>query len=510
MKTGVLIIGNGIAGLSTALFLAESSPSLSVTLLDKSLEEECNTKYAQGGMAAVLDQEKDSFSFHIEDTFLAGQGLSKPAVVQKVVRKAPEIIRHLENWGVDFDKNPDGTFALGLEGGHSQHRIVHRKDHTGMEIHSKLLSKIADHPQIRRITHTASVDLLTTDWQGEIYCQGVTALDWQDQHLYSIYADVVVLATGGLGQLFLHTTNPKVATGDGPAMAIRAGAKVGGLQYVQFHPTAIYDEHSPKSLLITEAIRGAGAYVLDHSGERFLFKGTPKGELATRDIVSGLIFQELERSGKPYVFLDARHLGQEYLLAHFPQVHENCRQYGYDLGHDLIPIAPAAHYHCGGIAVDHKGRTSIKNLYAVGECASTGLHGANRLASNSLSEAMVFAETIAKSILKDKDCEKPAFDSEKKEDHILAGNRCIPSEELNQTLFDLKRIMTAALVNPKETSIDDAEGLRFIADARKRIAELSEGKNMDLKTLELNNLLTVGERLLLSIERKETLRHPSA
>lgn len=504
METGVLIIGNGIAGLSTALFLAESSPSLPITLLDKSLEEECNTKYAQGGMAAVLDQEKDSFSFHIEDTFLAGQGLSEPAVVRKVVHKAPEIIHHLEKWGIDFDKNPDGTFALGLEGGHSQHRIVHRKDHTGMEIHSKLLSKIADHPNIKRITHTASVDLLTAEWKGENYCQGITAFDLQNQHLYPIYADVVVLATGGLGQLFLHTTNPKVATGDGPAMAIRAGVKTDGLEYVQFHPTAIYDKHSPKSLLITEAIRGAGAYVLDHSGERFLFQGTPKGELATRDIVSGLIFQELERSGKPYVFLDARHLGQEYLFSHFPQVYENCRQYGYDLSHDLIPIAPAAHYHCGGIAVDHKGRTSIKNLYAVGECASTGLHGANRLASNSLSEAMVFAETIAKSILKDKDCEKPLFNFEKKEDLTLVGNMCIPSEELNHRLFDLKRVMTAALVKPKETSRDYAEGLRFIADARKRIAEAVEDKNMNLETLELNNLLTVAERLLLTMEEKQS------
>src|SRR5690606_28610402 len=196
MKTGVLIIGNGIAGLSTALFLAESSPGLPITLLDKSLEEECNTKYAQGGMAAVLDKGGDSFSSHIEDTFLAGQGLSQPSVVRKVVRKAPIIIQDLVNWGVTFDKNPDGTFALGLEGGHSHHRIVHRKDHTGMEIHSKLLAKLPDYPQITRITHTASIDLLTKEWKGSKYCQGVKALNWQGEYIHAIYAHVVVLATG--------------------------------------------------------------------------------------------------------------------------------------------------------------------------------------------------------------------------------------------------------------------------------------------------------------------------
>lgn len=507
MKTGVLIIGNGIAGLSTALFLAESSPGLPITLLDKSLEEECNTKYAQGGMAAVLDKEEDSFSSHIEDTFLAGQGLSQPSVVRKVVRKAPKIIQDLENWGVTFDKNPDGTFALGLEGGHSHHRIVHRKDHTGMEIHSKLLAKLPDYPQITRITHTASIDLLTKEWKGEKYCQGVKVLNWQDGYVHAIYAHVVVLATGGSGQLFLHTTNPKVATGDGPAMAIRAGAAVEGLQYVQFHPTAIYDADSPKSLLITEAIRGDGAYVLNHQLERFLFKGTPKGELATRDVVSKLIFQELEKSGKPYVFLDARHLGQDYLLSHFPQVYENCEQYGFDLSKDLIPIAPAAHYHCGGIAVDRKGRTSLKNLYAVGECASTGLHGANRLASNSLSEAMVFAKSIAKNILADWDSEKPPFKAEPNPTPVfLPGQTTLPPETLKDILFALKTMMTTALINIGDDPSNYVDELEFIADAKNRIANGEE--NLNLEVLELSNLLTVGETILLTL-KAEAIPRPN-
>ena len=501
MKTGVLIIGNGIAGLSTALFLAQSSPGLPITLLDKSREEECNTKYAQGGMAAVLDKEEDSFSSHIEDTFLAGQGLSQPSVVRKVVRRAPKIIHDLENWGVTFDKNPDGTFALGLEGGHSHHRIVHRKDHTGMEIHNKLLAKLPTYPQINRITHTASIDLLTTEWNGKKYCQGVKVLNWKDEYIHSIYAHVVVLATGGLGQLFLHTTNPKVATGDGPAMAIRAGAAVEGLQYVQFHPTAIYDEHSPKSLLITEAIRGDGAFVLNHKFERFLLDGTPKGELATRDVVSRLIFQELEKSEKPYVFLDARHLGRDYLLSHFPQVWENCAQYGYDLSKDLIPIAPAAHYHCGGIAVDRKGRTSVKNLYAVGECASTGLHGANRLASNSLSEAMVFAKSIAKHIITDWNSDKPPYGPEINDNFISEPEKTpLSSDELGNILSNLKKIMTSALVNPMGSPTGYTKELEFIVNAKKRIADAG-GENLNLEVLELDNLLTVGENILFTLKK---------
>lgn len=390
IETDILIVGTGLAGLALAKYISENNSNLQITLLSKTSIDKCNTYYAQGGIAVVHDFIKDSYEKHIEDTLKSGKGLCDELVVKKVVEQAPKRLKELLNWGIELDKNNSGELELGLEGGHSQKRIVHHKDKTGYEIETKLISLIENLPNLSIRTSFFVTDLITKNKT----CIGIIGFDDKNEPT-TIYARATVLATGGSGQVFGVTSNPFVSTGDGIAMANRAGAKLNKMRYIQFHPTALYEPDKSQAFLITEAIRGSGGHILNTKKERFVFNYHPNGELATRDIVSKAITEEMKNENVKHVWLDVRHLPIEEFQLKFPKVYSYCSEQGFDLTKDLIPIAPAAHYQCGGIDVDNKGVTSIKQLYAIGECSHTGLHGANRLASNSLLEAMVYSHSLA-------------------------------------------------------------------------------------------------------------------
>jgi len=401
LKTDFLVIGSGIAGLSFALLVSQHFRDKSVLIITKSTKSESNTKYAQGGIATVLNKRTDSFDQHIADTLKAGDGLCDPEVVKMVVEEGPKRLRKLIDWGVQFDQNPDGKFNLVLEGGHSQHRILHHKDITGYEIERALLSTVKKKDNIQIIENHFAIDFLTehqvekrklSSGEKSINCFGAYALDINNDQVITIGAKVTMLATGGSGQVYRNTTNPQIATGDGVAMAYRAKVKISEVELIQFHPTSLFQEpkESP-SFLISEAVRGFGAILRDRRGNRFMHKYDSREELASRDIVTRAIDTELKASGDQYVYLDCTHLDYGDFMCHFPNITEKCSSLGIDVRKDYIPVVPAAHYICGGINIDKNGLTSIKQLYTCGECSRTGLHGANRLASNSLLEALVYS-----------------------------------------------------------------------------------------------------------------------
>jgi L-aspartate oxidase len=405
MQTDFLVIGSGIAGLTYALKVAEACPDKKVTILTKTQSDETNTKYAQGGIAGVMDMDKDSFEKHIEDTLIAGDGLCNRTVVEIVVKEGVERIKEIIDWGAQFDKAPDGDFKLGKEGGHSEFRILHHKDVTGKEMERALLEAIKRKPNIELISHCFVVDIITQHHLGylitkstpDIECYGVYVLNLSTNKIEKILAAITLLATGGNGQVYRTTTNPSIATGDGVAMVYRAKGRIENMEFIQFHPTALYEPAiRGYSFLITEAVRGDGGILRNHNGEAFMERYDTRKDLAPRDIVARAIDNEMKVAGTENVFLDCRHFGKEKFIEHFPNIYEKCLSIGIDITQHLIPVAPAAHYSCGGIKTDEHARTSIKNLYAAGECASTGLHGANRLASNSLLEAMVFAHRAYK------------------------------------------------------------------------------------------------------------------
>ncbi len=398
-QTDVLIIGSGIAGLSFAIKLAKRFPDQSITVITKADDSESNTKYAQGGIAVVLDELSDSFQKHIDDTLRAGDGLCDREVVELVVREGPKRLKEIIEWGVEFDQDAHGNLALGREGGHTAKRIIHYKDVTGLQIEKSLLWQVSMLPNINLLSHHFSIDLITehhfkhkiSQPQPGISCYGAYVMDQRTCKIDKYVSKVTLLATGGSGQVYRTTTNPLIATGDGVAMAYRAMAKVKDMEFIQFHPTALFAQDDNPSFLITEAIRGHGAFLRSKDGERFMFKYDDRAELASRDIVAQAIDNELITSGDDCVYLDCTHIPKEEFIAHFPNIYEKCLRKGIDTSTQWIPVVPAAHYQCGGIEADVFGRTSITNLYACGECACTGLHGANRLASNSLLEAIVFA-----------------------------------------------------------------------------------------------------------------------
>lgn len=400
MQTDILVIGSGIAGLTYALKVAGDCPDKKVTIFTKTISDETNTKYAQGGIAGVWDNEHDSFEKHIEDTLIAGDGLCNEKVVEIVVKEGVERIREIIDWGAKFDKEPDGDYALGKEGGHSEFRILHHKDVTGREMERALLEAIKAQPNIEVITHCFVVDIITQHHLGylvtkaapDIECFGVYALNLRTQKIDTVLASITLLATGGNGQVYRTTTNPVIATGDGVAMAYRAKGRIENMEFIQFHPTALFESGlRGQAFLITEAVRGDGGILRNSEGEAFMERYDERKDLAPRDIVARAIDNEMKRTGTEHVWLDCRHMDKEKFVHHFPNIYEKCLSLGIDITKDMIPVAPAAHYSCGGIKTDEWARTSIKHLYAAGECASTGLHGANRLASNSLLEAMVFA-----------------------------------------------------------------------------------------------------------------------
>lgn len=399
MKTDFLIIGSGIAGLTYALKTAKQFPEKSVAIITKTQADETNTKYAQGGIAGVWDESRDSYEKHIEDTLIAGDGLCNREIVEIVVTEGPERIKEIIAYGAQFDKNELGAYSLGKEGGHSENRILHHKDVTGKEMERALLSQLNALPNIQLLNHCFVVDLLTQHHLGYLVtkstldttCYGVYVLNLHINKIETIAAKIILLATGGCGQAYRTTTNPKIATGDGIAMVYRAKGKIENMEFIQFHPTALFEPGVSPSFLITEAVRGDGGILRNKYGEAFMEKYDSRKDLAPRDIVARAIDNEMKRNGTEHVFLDCTHMDKQQFVHHFPNIYEKCLSIGIDVTKQFIPVAPAAHYSCGGIKTDEWGRTSIKNLYACGECASTGLHGANRLASNSLLEAMVFA-----------------------------------------------------------------------------------------------------------------------
>jgi len=407
-KTDFLVIGSGIAGLYFAIKIAERFPKKTVHIITKSDESESNTKYAQGGMAVVIDKVEDSFTKHIEDTMRAGGGINNREIVEMVVHEGPERLKELIDWGARFDLNAEGDIKLGREGGHTEHRIVHHKDITGFELEQTLLKKVDQLSNISMNQHCFAIDLITehhlgkeVHLDGEIHCLGAYVLNQETNQIETIISRFTLMATGGVGQVYQTTTNPIIATGDGVAMAYRAKAHISQMQFIQFHPTALYEPGVSPAFLISEAVRGFGAHLINHLGKRFVFEYDDRGELASRDIVAKAIDSELKRSGEEHVYLDCTHLDAEEFKNQFPNIYEKCMGLGIDTSKNKIPVVPAAHYLCGGIDIDKNGRTSVKQLYACGEVSCTGLHGANRLASNSLLEAVVYAHRISKDMSKE-------------------------------------------------------------------------------------------------------------
>ncbi len=399
LKTDILIIGSGIAGLTSAVKLARRFPDQTITILTKANTDETNTKYAQGGIAVVNDLEHDSFQKHIEDTLVAGDGLCNPHIVEIVVKEGPERVNEIIEWGTKFDKDVEGGFMRGKEGGHSEFRILHHKDITGVEMERALIEEAKKHPNIQIHNHWFVVDIITQHHLGylvtrstpDITCYGVYALNLTNNNIEKILSKVTLMSTGGAGQVYRTTTNPRIATGDGIAMVYRAKGRIENMEFIQFHPTALYEAGVSPSFLITEAVRGDGGILRNKNGEAFMPNYDPRADLAPRDVVARAIDSEMKKAGTEHVYLDCRHMDPEKFKNHFPNIYAKCASIGIDALQQLIPVAPAAHYCCGGIKTDDQGRSSIINLYACGECSSTGLHGANRLASNSLLEALVFA-----------------------------------------------------------------------------------------------------------------------
>lgn len=395
-----LVIGSGIAGLTYALKVAQHYPDKQIVVITKSTPDETNTKYAQGGVAVVNDLENDSFEKHIEDTLIAGDGLCNKDVVEIVVKEGPARVQEIIDWGAQFDKDEEGDYKRGKEGGHSEFRIMHHKDVTGLELERALLEAIQRLPNINVIHHCFVIDIITQHHLGylvtkstpDICCYGVYVLNERNNRIEKILSKITLLATGGNGQVYRTTTNPSIATGDGVAMVYRAKGRIENMEFIQFHPTALYEVGKRgQAFLITEAVRGDGGILRNINGEAFMERYDPRKDLAPRDIVARAIDNEMKITGTEHVYLDCRHIPIENFKEHFPNIYEKCLSIGIDVTQNMIPVSPAAHYSCGGIKTDEWGRSSIQNLYACGECSSTGLHGANRLASNSLLEAMVFA-----------------------------------------------------------------------------------------------------------------------
>jgi L-aspartate oxidase len=494
MKTDVLIIGSGIAGLTLAIKVARSSPDRRVVIVTKKGLLESNTNLAQGGIAVALNGHDDSFEKHIEDTLRAGDGLCERAVVEKVVRDAPQRLQELADWGIEFDKDENGKVQLGREGGHSENRIVHHKDVTGNFVAERLVRQVQRLKNIRVLTDHFAIDLVTRRERlsGKTACTGAVVFDVTGKRRRSIVSRVTVLATGGAGQVYASTTNPLVATGDGVAMAFRAGARVSDMEFIQFHPTAFYSEDENPCFLISEAVRGFGGYLRGKNGERFVLKHDNRGELASRDIVSKAIHQEMLHDGVKSVYLDCRHLEQAQFRKHFPNIYDHCLSKGLDVAEELIPVAPAAHYICGGVDTDISGLTSLKNLYACGECARTGLHGANRLASNSLLEALVFAHQIFLSV--DSSIDAIRMPSE----YVIyrLPNRAAPRDEWVASVRKSVRAMmsnAAGIVRSTSALLDASRKLRIIGAQLNELYSVSQHQ-VDIG--ELRNIVQVSQLIV--------------
>ena len=502
MKTDIIVIGSGVAGLTFAIKVAEARPDVSIMVITKEDRNISNTAKAQGGIAVVLDRIQDSFELHIQDTLKAGRNLNDPKVVEMVISQAPERLLELIGWGTSFDAAGSGELALGLEGGHSRRRIVHHRDLTGWEIQRKLLEKANSLKNISFVDHYFVTDLEID--ASEAKCTGVKILNKKTGQLHNLASKITFLATGGSGVLFGNTTNPSVATGDGVAMAWRAGAEVKDMNFIQFHPTALYEENKNALFLISEAVRGYGAYLVNHKGNRFVFKSDTRGELATRDVVSAAIVKELKSSGESHVYLDCRHLDFEDFVKEFPTIVSYCSNLGIDIRVDLIPVVPAAHYQCGGIKVDQKARTNIRNLFASGECAHTGLHGANRLASNSLLEALVFSHEASKVVLEELDSiEVPKL---KKQNVLLRHEEECDDDIILSLKTRLNEIMTYDLLQTasKREKTEAFEQLQLLQDMLENYPPFNSGTVLfhELRNMVQTSILILRDAIDMHFSKK--------
>ncbi|WDN87779.1 L-aspartate oxidase [Desulfosarcina sp. BuS5] len=525
IKTDFLIIGSGVAGLSFALKVAEFG---SVALVTKKDVEDSNTQRAQGGIASVFG-DMDSFDLHIQDTLASGDGLCSVEVVEMVVKNGPSRIRELIDLGVRFnisgnnsDDNASCDLDLGREGGHSEKRIVHAQDMTGREVENVLVDHARNHKNITLYENHIAIDLITCSTRmkrglitttHEDFCCGAYVLDRESGQVITFSASITLLATGGAGKVYLYTSNPDVATGDGIAMGYRAGATVANLEFVQFHPTCLFHPDA-KNFLISEAVRGEGAVLIDSAGRPFMEKYDPLKDLACRDVVARAIDTELKQSGSDSVFLDISHKDSGFVKERFPNLYRKCLTFGIDMSSEPIPVVPAAHYMCGGVVTDMFGRTDIKRLYAVGETACTGLHGANRLASNSLSEALVYADKAAKQALheiKTKDFtstpEPPQWD----ETGTIHSDECIM---VSHNWDEIRRFMWNYVgIVRSNKRLDRAR--RRIENIQKEILAYYWDFKVAPDLIELRNIATVAELIIkCAMHRKEsrglhyTLQYP--
>ncbi|MEE9438606.1 MAG: L-aspartate oxidase [Saprospiraceae bacterium] len=498
MKTDILVIGAGVAGLTFAIKMAEKRPGLKITVLTKTNKEESNTRYAQGGVAAVWDLDKDNHEKHIADTLDAGDGLCDENVVRMVIEEGPLMVKEIIEWGTRFDKNKEGKYDLGMEGGHSENRILHYKDLTGWEIQRCLNEKVKTFSNVTFLEHYFALDLITQHHLGRnltrlndnIECYGTYALNKETKEIDTFLARMTVLCTGGAGQIYKSTTNPTIATGDGLAMVYRAKGRLANMEFIQFHPTSLYNPVGENpSFLVSEAVRGFGAILKTSDGKEFMQKYDPRKSLAPRDIVARAIDKEMKERGDDFVYLDCTHMDKEAFYNHFPTIYDKCKSIGIDPMTDLIPVVPACHYTCGGVLVDKSGITTIKNLYAAGECTCSGLHGANRLASNSLLEGLVYGNRVAIDMLKKID--SVDFNNDIPDWNAKGTTLPIELVLLTQSWKELKEIMSA-YVGIVRTEVRLKRAMDRLWLLYRETEELYSTSIVSPQITELRNLITIG------------------
>jgi L-aspartate oxidase len=504
LDTPVLVIGSGIAGLMASLKLARTQE---VILVTKRQADVSSSNWAQGGISCVMDPE-DSFEAHIEDTLGTGSGLCDEDAVRDIILGGPDGIRALEEFGVHFERKNEepAAYDLGREGGHTHRRVLHAGDITGQAIIRSLVQAAMEHPRITVMENAMAIDLVTTGWlnvNGENTCIGAYFLETVRNEVFAIRARHTVLATGGACKVYLYTSNPDVATGDGIAMAWRAGLPVKNMEMIQFHPTCLFHRNA-KSFLISEAVRGEGGVLVNHRGRPFVEKFDPRGSLAPRDIVARAIDHEIKRSGKPCVYIDITAKSEPFLRNRFPSIFERCLSLGIDMSKEPIPVVPAAHYSCGGVEAAVNGTTRMPGLYVIGECACTGLHGANRLASNSLLEGLVMAGKVAEAI--------PALDN-----HLAKPAHAIPDWQLYHAVPSDEAVVVEHNWNEVRTCMWDYVGivrtdkrleraLRRIRNLRAEIREYYLDYLITPDVLELRNLATVAELVVRCARKRKESR----